>query len=130
MLMFQVRRCRRLCLYCLYALFANTKSFPCLCLLCLSFLPPPQDYIMHMEDYRDEGVIFRSFKYRRCPAILEDVSVRGQPVRHISYYPPPIDRLLVITEVRKAYLCVFLRFALLNSSIDTGIRECPALLAT
>lgn len=64
---------------------------------CSAWLAP--DHIMHLDVLSDEAVLFRSFRYKRCLDVLDDF--QGNTVSHLSYYPAPVDRLLVVTEVRE-----------------------------
>ena len=52
---------------------------------------------MHLDVMSDEGVLFRSFKYKRHPEVIDELN--GKTVRSLTYYPPPVDRILFVTDV-------------------------------
>jgi hypothetical protein len=63
---------------------------------------------MHLDVLSDEGVLFRSFKYARVQAdpVMEDID---KAVTHLSYYGPPVDKLLIVTKASTSAHPVFMR---------------------
>jgi hypothetical protein len=53
---------------------------------------------MHLDVLSDEAVIFRSFRYRRCIDVIDDF--HGNAISYLSHYASPVDRIIVVTEVR------------------------------